>query len=297
MKRIYWVILSGLLLFAAIEQADAEVQRFTVVGNGVIFALAEPSGWKMDTNNTQNNNLPVVYYPIGQTWGNAPAVMYVNSSINDCHTSFQQFINSDLAEFKRNSPKIVIQDGGTSPIDGKKVITKLFTGDHYGNSEAVAYVDNKDGAFISITLTSRTQKLFDEAFPVFKELVSSFQLVGNSVSCNSKLPPFSERVAVAKKAEQQKEIGNYLYKEMFPAIGSNMSELMKRCLAKVNASVDKFTIVADVKEPGRFNAIDYQPRTNTASCFADGLASLHLPSTTLCQCGSIPVVLDMAIAP
>lgn len=297
MKRIYWVILSGLLLFAAIEQAGADVQRFAVVGNGVIFALTEPSGWKMDTNNTQNNNLPVVYYPIGQTWGNAPAVMYANSSINDCHTSFQQFINNDLAKFKRNSPEIVIKDGGASPVDGKKVITKLFTGDQYGNSEAVAYFDNKDGAFILITLTSRTQKLFDEAFPVFKELVSSFQLVGNSLSCNSKLPSFSERVAVAKKAEHQKEIGNYLYKEMFPAIGSNMSELMKSCLAKANASVDKFTIVAEVKEPGRFNAIDYQPRTNTASCFADGLASLHLPSTILCQCGSIPVVLDMAIAP
>lgn len=275
----------------------ADMQRFTVVGNGVIFALEEPSGWKMDSNSAKNNNLPVVYYPSGQTWGNAPAVMYENSTINDCHTSFEKFISNDLAEFKSNNPKITITEDRAMTVDGKKVIVKLFTGDKYENREAVAYLDNKDGAFISITLTSRTQQLFDEALPVFKELVSSFQLVGNSISCKSKLPSFSDRVALAKRAEQQNDIGNYLYKEMFPAIGSNMSELMKSCLAKPNASVDKFTIVADVKQPGQFNKIDYQPRTNTASCFAEGLVSLHLPNTKFCQCGSLPVVLDMSITP
>lgn len=290
-------IIVALFLSAIALSTYADTQRFTVVGNGVIFALGEPSGWKMDTNSAKNNNLPVVYYPSGQTWGNAPAVMYVNSATNDCHTSFEKFISNDLAEFKSNSPKITITEGGAMTVGVTRVIVKLFTGDKYGNSEAVAYLDNKDSAFISITLTSRTQELFDEALPVFKELVSSFQLVGNSVSCNSKLPSFSERVTLAKRAEQQNEIGNYLYKEMFPAISSNMSELMKSCLAKPNASVDKFTVVADVNEPGQFNQIDYQPRTNTASCFAEGLGSLHLPNTKLCQCGSLPVVLDMTITP
>jgi len=290
-------IIMALALNTIALSAFADTQRFIAVGNGVVFALAKPSGWEMDTNSPKNNNLPVVYYPSGQTWGNAPAVMYANSAINDCHTSFEQFISNDLAEFKSNSPNIVIKDGGTMTVDGEKAIIKLFTGDTYGNSEAVAYLDNSGGAFISITLTSRTQRLFDETLPVFKELVSSFQLVGNSVACNGKLLSFSERVALAKRAEQQKEIGNYLYKEMFPSIGTNMSELMKGCLAKANASVDKFTLVANVKEPGRFSEIDYQPKTNTASCFANGLASLHLPNTKLCQCGSIPVVLDMTITP
>lgn len=294
MKRIAWVVLGWILLMQSVQ---ADIQRFTVVGNGVIFALPEPTGWKMDTDSAKNNNLPVVYYPTGQTWSNAPAVMYVNSSINDCHTTFEKFISNDLAEFKSNSPKIVIRDGGTMTVDGKMVIIKLFSGDQYGNNEAVAYLDNTDGAFITITLTSRTRPLFDDALPVFDELVANFQFVGNAVTCNGKFPSFAERVALAKRAEQQKEIGSYLQKEMFPAIGSNMSELMKSCLAKANASVDKFTIVADVKEPGRFDGIDFQPRTNTASCFANGLASLKLPNTKLCQCGSIPFVLDMTITP
>lgn len=288
----------GALVLGAISLTTyADMQRFTVVGNGVIFALEEPTGWKMDTNSAKNNNLPVVFYPSGQTWGNAPAVMYGNSTINDCHTSFEKFIINDLTEFKNNNPKITITEDGAMTVDGERVIIKLFTGDIYGNIEAVAYLDNKDGAFISITLTSRTRQLFDKVLPVFKELISSFQLVGNSISCKSKLPSFSDRVALAKRAEQQNDIGNYLYKEMFPAIGSNMSELMKSCLAKPNASVDKFTIVAGVKQSGQFNEIDYQPRTNTASCFAEGLASLRLPNTKFCQCASLPVVLDMSIRP
>lgn len=194
MKRIEWIVLSVLLQFCIYGQANADTQRFIVVGNGVIFALPEPTGWKMDTNSTKHDNLPVVYYPAGQTWSNAPAVMYVNSSINDCHTSFEQFITNDLANFKRNSPAIVIKDEGTMTADGKKVVIKRFNGDQHGNSEAVAYLDNTDGAFITITLTSRTQPLFDNALPVFKELVSNFQLVGNAVTCNRKSPSSSERV-------------------------------------------------------------------------------------------------------
>ncbi len=188
MKRIEWIVLSVLLQFCVYGQANADTQRFIVVGKEVIFALPEPTGWKMDTNSAKNNNLPVVYYPTGQTWSNAPAVMYANSSINNCHTSFEQFIANDLAEFKSHSPAIVIEDGGTMTADGKKVIIKRFSGDQYGNSEAVAYLDNTDGAFITITLTSRTRPLFDDALPVFKELVSNFQLVGNSVTCNRKSP-------------------------------------------------------------------------------------------------------------
>lgn len=291
------IIILGLSFSAIVPSAYADTQRFTVVGNGVIFALAEPTGWKMDTNSVQNNRLPVVYYPSGQNWKTAPTVMYANTAINDCRTSFEAFISKDIHQSKSNSPKLIIKEGGATTVDGKKVIMKLFSGDKYGNSEAVAYLDNNDGAFISITLTSRSQQQFDEAFPVFKNLVSSFQFVGNSISCSSKAPSFSERIAFAKAAEKQNEISNYLYKEMFPSIGPNMSELMKGCLAKKNASVDKFTIVANVKEPGQFKEIDFEPKSNTASCFADGLASLHLPPIKPCSCGSLPVVMDMSITP
>jgi hypothetical protein len=132
---------------------------------------------------------------------------------------------------------------------------------------------------------------------VFRNIVSSFQLIGNSVICDAKLPNFSERVTFAKRAEEQSEIGDYLYKVVFPSIGSDMSSIMKDCLTMPNASVGKFTVVAEITEPGQFDKIDYRPRTNTAGCFADGLASLQLPKSKLCTCGSIPVVLDMAITP
>lgn len=297
MKRIEWIVLSVLIQFCFYVQANADIQRFTVVGNGVIFALPEPTGWKMDTDSAKNNNLPVVYYPIGQTWSNAPAVIYVNSSISDCHTPFEKFIANDLTEFKTSNPNIVIRDSGTNTVDRKKVIIKLFSGDKYGNSEAVAYLDNTDGVFITITLTSRTKKLFEDALLVFNELVANFQFVGNTSTCNRKLPSFAERISLAKQAEQQKEIGNYLYKEMFPAIGNNISELMKSCLAKPNSSKDKFTIVANINEPGHFTELDFEPKSNTAKCFAEGLAPLHLPSTKLCQCGSLPFELDMTITP
>ena len=284
-------------MFASVSlTALADTQRFAVVGSDVIFALSEPSGWKMDADGgRQNNNLPVVYYPAGMAFSNAPAVMYANTESNDCVSGFEKFINEDLEGFKNDSPGIVITNGGTMTVDGMQVVIKIFNGDRYGNSEAVAYINNKNGPFISITLTSRTKALYDQYLPVFKKLVSSIQLVGNAATCNGKLPSFKSRVDFANKAEKQPEIRDYLKNKVYHEIGSQLATIMTDCLAKPKASTDKFTLVANIKNPGHFADVDYQPKSNTASCFAKGLSLLSFPDTDLCSCGAIPFVIDMSI--
>ena len=67
MKRLRLLFLF-LGLMSLTQTSYSEPQRFVVVGRGLIFALAEPAGWKMDTESGTSDGLPVVFYPSTQTW-------------------------------------------------------------------------------------------------------------------------------------------------------------------------------------------------------------------------------------
>lgn len=109
---------------------------------------------------------------------------------------------------------------------------------------------------------------------------------------------FAERVAIAKEIESQKEASSYFFGSFFPALGSAMGGIMKMCLAREAASKERFTVVANVSLDGDLVDIDFEPKANnTAACFAKEVGSLKAPPPPLCDCGVLPVAIDMAIKP
>ena len=74
--------------------------------------------------------------------------------------------------------------------------------------------------------------------------------------------------------------------------------IMKACLSYPDASVEKFTLVANVAESGQLMDIDVEPKSNnTAACFAKAFATLTAPPPTLCERGVLPIVIDMRVTP
>ena len=117
-------------------------------------------------------------------------------------------------------------------------------------------------------------------------------------SANLSAATFAERVAIAKKIESQQETQDYFLKGLFPAIGPMMGGIMKDCLSHPDASVEKFTLVANVAESGQLIDIDVEPKSNnTAVCFAKAFATLTAPPPPLCDCGVLPIVMDMGVKP
>ena len=109
---------------------------------------------------------------------------------------------------------------------------------------------------------------------------------------------FAERVAIAKKIESQKEASDYFIGSFFPAIAPSMGGIMKMCLSRNDASQEKFTLVANVALSGELVDIDFEPNSNnTGACFAKELGTLKAPPPPLCDCGALPVVIDMAVKP
>ncbi|MDD2801886.1 MAG: hypothetical protein PHE96_10540 [Methylococcales bacterium] len=108
---------------------------------------------------------------------------------------------------------------------------------------------------------------------------------------------FAERVATAKEIESQKEADTYFKNRMFPAIGSLLGNAMKACTALPYANLEKFAVVADVTQTGKFINIDYQPRTNTAACVAEAVTGFYAPPPPTCESGDLPIVIEMSVVP
>lgn len=177
----------SLVLVAALASATMSVasERYAVVSQGFLFALSEPAGWKMDTEGGKKDGVPVVFYPLGQSWKTAPTVMYANTAAKDCEPSrdLKAFIAAEVNTFKKRDRGIVVHDGNGIEADGHHAVVKEYSGDRFANHEAVAYIDEQD-AFVSITLSAKTRKQYKTAFPAFRSLVSSYQYATSSGGCS-----------------------------------------------------------------------------------------------------------------
>jgi hypothetical protein len=109
---------------------------------------------------------------------------------------------------------------------------------------------------------------------------------------------FAERVALAKKVEEQSATIEYFQNGMYPAIGSALAAAMRKCMSRAGASTVKFSVVADISQDGKFTHIAHEPNTNTAACLAAAMASFSAPPPPTCDCGAaLPIVIDMSVTP
>lgn len=96
---------------------------------------------------------------------------------------------------------------------------------------------------------------------------------------------FFERVALAKKIEEQSATAEYPRNGMFPAIGHALQSTMLKCTSLPGASTKKFSVVADISPEGKFTRIAYEPKSNTAKCLATAMepfrALRHLCATVV----------------
>jgi hypothetical protein len=193
-QRLPLLILFLLTFFTAAtaqtEKPAAKPESKTEAANsgillfrGSSFMLAAPKNWVMDSQSGAGAGLPAVFYPQGSSWSQGKAVMYANVWVktNPAQETLEKVIEVDVKAFKDRSDKLKVTDGealATSKSD-KKATVKYFTGDPFGNHEAIAYID--EGKTVSmIVLSSRTREDFEKSLAAFKELVGSyFFLTGN----------------------------------------------------------------------------------------------------------------------
>ncbi|HEX7518427.1 MAG TPA: DnaJ domain-containing protein [Chthoniobacterales bacterium] len=151
-----------------------------VYGADYAFGFNAPKGWMLDNESGLKQGVHAVFYPKGSTWENSVVVAYASA-----RPKTDKIVTADDAakfvveEFHANgSPNYQGKRIKTVKSDsGPEAVIYYFSGDQWGNSEAVAYyVETKTINFV--TLTSRDSKAFENALPAFEQLAASYTFMG-----------------------------------------------------------------------------------------------------------------------
>ncbi len=153
-----------------------------VYGKDHAFSLTAPDDWVLDNNAGRSMGLHAVFYREESSWKNATAVMYANTAHKSVegNETLKNLIKTDISRFKKNSPGIKIIDAGEVKADGKRAVVRKFTGDKWGNYEAVAYIDESK-VIVMLVITSRSKKDFQDFYPSFIELIKSYKFLTSDV--------------------------------------------------------------------------------------------------------------------
>ncbi len=109
---------------------------------------------------------------------------------------------------------------------------------------------------------------------------------------------FDERYRLGQMAEENEPTRSYIRHSMPRAVGPAAGQAMHDCLEPSGASTTPFKVIADISGDGRFTRIAFEPKTDTAACFAAAMTSFQAPPPPPTQDGGpLPISIYMTIVP
>jgi len=175
-------LLIGLILLPAlgcIQSADVQIVEngYGIVrGPGYAFTLKAPTGWVIDAASGVEQGLPAVFYPKGGTWSESSAVAYARArprtkQIDTIEETVRAAVDALRAQ---GNPEYSAKFFKTIKTeDGREGAIYRCSGSKTGDIEATAYFKERR-TIDFVTLSCRSQKVFDAALPAFEQLVASY---------------------------------------------------------------------------------------------------------------------------
>ena len=217
---------------------ESSFANITEEGFGIVygadhaFSLKAPKGWMLDNESGVNQGVHAVFYPKGSSWKDSVVVAYARA-----RAKTDKIVTAD------DAAKFVVEDfhaNGSPNYQGKRIKTikcdsgneaviYYFSGDQWGNSEAVAYyVETRTINFV--TLTSRDRDAFENALPAFEQLAASYTFMGDGPLQSDVLPaePFDDLRARAIKMGDTEE-GKAYEKHFSEAFAQPMRAALQTC--------------------------------------------------------------------
>jgi hypothetical protein len=146
-----------------------------VYSEGGAFFIDPPHGWVIDREVGKQLGGCCVFYPQGSTWDNAETVMYPNiATKRQGQESLAEFMQSDLAEFRKQGPEVTYEDAEDVHLkSGRVARVRLFYGVNRGSSEAVAYID-EEKIIALVVLSSKTRKGLNQSMPLLRSALQTY---------------------------------------------------------------------------------------------------------------------------
>lgn len=171
----------------AVSPASASIiegGKGLVFGANYSYSLKAPKGWMLDNESAVPQGVHAVFYPKGSQWDDSVIVAHARSrprtdTVNTADEAAEFLVKDFRANGSPNYAGKRIKTIKTNA--GKEAVIYHFTGDQWGNSEAVAYFV-QELTINFVVLSSRDRKTFVRSLPAFDALAKSYVFLGERPS-------------------------------------------------------------------------------------------------------------------
>ena len=180
MSRFFLLLLTCLLAqtsFAGdVPRVEKKLDSLLVYGQGFIFSVKEPTGWKGDTKHAAQFSTNIIFYPASQSLDKAQTTIRVLVA-DKTDENINEDLAHDMKEYRAQHPNIVFKKlAVTHP--NYQVFPKLFTvpGRFY---EYVAYVNPgpTKKLMFSVSMNKQKEEASELELDVYKKIIASLQML------------------------------------------------------------------------------------------------------------------------
>lgn len=173
-----------LAVIACAQHVSALIQESglgIIYGTNYAFSLKAPEGWVLDTESGVTQGVQAVFYPVGSSWKDSTVVAYARSrprteEISSVEDVVKEVVNTFHREGSPNYQAKKRKSITTK--SGKKGEMYTFSGDEWGNIEAVVYFA-EEKTFNYVVLNSRNSADFEKSLESFEALAISYIYMGD----------------------------------------------------------------------------------------------------------------------
>ncbi len=178
-NQLVALLFIGVIVVMCINAFAAEEKKLDsllVYGEGFIFGVKEPSGWKADTSNAANVHANILFYKPGESFQTAKALIFVR--VNKKSDEYiEKDLEWDMEQYKKRYPKVQFKD---IPVSHPKYKTysKLF----YIKEtfyEYVTYINPGEGKPVALSAAMNLQRneASKEALAAYQQVIETLVLL------------------------------------------------------------------------------------------------------------------------
>lgn len=276
--RFILVALIFLISISRVEASITEGGRGVLFGSDHTFSFTAIEDWVIDNQSGVKQGLHMIFYPKDQTWRDSPIIMYGRAIPLSSSPSITSQVETTVSEFRRNgNANYKAEEKHFITLNGgKQAKIYHFSGDKWGNYEAVAYIKEID-TINYLVFNSRSKEHFDKYLHSFYKIVQSYN--------NLYISPSEISLEKIKKLEHEsKQLldfseGKDYETEATKAIGQNMSNALKGCTSYLSQSeLPPFTYFAVIRQDGSLTDSVAYPISTLSSCFRGLMYDSEFPN-------------------
>jgi hypothetical protein len=272
--------LCGIAALTLTFDAQLYSQTGMLFGEDHAFYFTAPAGWVLDNKSGVGQGVHMAFYPAGFTYQNSPVFAYGRSaSLMGEIKTIEDQVKSTIRDFRDNGSVNYTgrKEKTISLPGGKTAEIYFFSGDRWGNFEAVGYILEKK-TINFLVFNCRYKKAFDDNIDKFYEILKSYKN-----AFQEDVPGYDEKMFrdYVERAELDKntEEGKIYESKLTSTQGKDLGRLFRECLSyeKEDSAIGNIDAVFIIEPDGRIRESYVWPVNSLSNCFKGAAASLEIP--------------------